>query len=228
MIAIVQARLNSTRLPNKVLFKIKNKTINKIIYKRLKKSRTLKDIIFTIPDDKKNKKLEKLLKNLKIKYFKGSNSNVLKRYYQTATNFGVKNIVRVTSDCPLIDSVILDKMVKIFKKKKVDYISNNNPPSFPHGTDLEIFKYEVLNKAFHNAKSKRDKEHVTYYITRNKRKFKIKNFKNNKNLSKIRITLDYLNDYKVIKAVFDYFYPNIYFGINEISKLYKSNPKIFK
>lgn len=228
MIAIVQARLNSTRLPNKILFKIKNKTMIEIIYKRLKKSKTLNDIIFAIPDDKKNKKLENLLKNLKIKYFKGSNSNVLERYYQTATNFGAKNIVRVTSDCPLIDTTILDKMVRIFKKKNIDYISNNNPPSFPHGMDLEIFKYKVLNKAFHKAKSKRDKEHVTYYITRNKRKFKIKNFKNKINLSKIRITLDYLNDYKIIKALFDYFYPNIYFGINEISKLYKTNPKIFK
>ena len=105
--------------------------------------------------------------------------------------------------------------------------SNNNPPSYPHGMDAEIFSFSTLKLAYLNAYSKRDKEHVTYYITRNKKKFKIKNFKNSKNLSKIRITLDYLKDYIVIKEIFNYFYPNIYFGLNKITKLYKYKPKLF-
>ncbi len=228
MIAIVQARLDSSRLPKKVLLKINKKHIFEIVYKRLKKSKFLKKIIFAIPNDKKNQFLEKKLKNLKIPYFKGPNFNVLKRYFDTAKKFKTTSIVRVTCDCPLIDAKIIDKMITFFNKNNLDYLSNNNPPSYPHGMDAEIFNFSSLKLAHLNACSKKDREHVTYYITKNKKKFKIKNFKNNKNLSKIRITLDYPNDYKVIKALFDYFYPNIYFGINEISKLYKSNPKIFK
>ena len=134
----------------------------------------------------------------------------------------------MTSDCPLIDPSIIDKMISIFKKNNLDYISNNNPSTFAHGLDAEIIKTNTLEKAYLNAKSKRDKEHVTYFITRNKKKFKIKNFKNKENFSMIRITLDYLHDYKVIKKIFNYFYPKIYFKSIDIEKLYLKKPQIFK
>jgi len=227
MIAIVQARLNSNRLPNKVLMEINKKTILELVYKRLKKSKYIKKIIFAIPNDKKNKFLEKKIKKLKFIYYKGSNLNVLKRYFEAAKKFKANNIVRVTCDCPLVDSKIIDSMISFYRKNNVDYLSNNNPPSYPHGMDAEIFNFSTLKLAYLNAYSKRDKEHVTYYITRNKKKFKIKNFKNSKNLSKIRITLDYLKDYIVIKEIFNYFYPNIYFGLNKITKLYNYKPKLF-
>ena len=82
-------------------------------------------------------------------------------------------------------------MILKFRKNNLDYLSNNNPPSFPHGLDLEIIKFDSIKKAYLNAKSSRDKEHVTYYITRNKKMFRIKNFMNKKDSSQIRITLDY-------------------------------------
>ncbi len=228
MIAFIQARVDSSRLPGKVLLKIKNKSILELIYKRLKKSKFISKIVFIIPNDNKNLILEKKLKNLKYEYFKGSNSNVLKRYYEAAKYFQSENLVRVTSDCPLIDPFIIDKMISTFKKDNLDYISNNNPPTFAHGLDAEIIKIKALEKAYLNAKSLRDKEHVTYFITRNKKKFKIKNFKNRKNFSKIRITLDYLSDYKVIKNIFNHFHPKLYFKSIDIEKLYLKKPEIFK
>ena len=119
-------------------------------------------------------------------------------------------------------------MILKFRKNNLDYLSNNNPPSFPHGLDLEIIKFDSIKKAYLNAKSSRDKEHVTYYITRNKKKFRIKNFMNKKDSSQIRITLDYKKDFTVIKKIFNNFYPNINFRLNDIEKLYLKKPKIFK
>jgi glutamate-1-semialdehyde 2,1-aminomutase len=227
MIAFIQARIDSKRLPKKVLYKIQKETIIEIIHKRLKKSKYISKIIFIIPNDKKNLILEKKLKYLRYEYFKGSNLNVLKRYYDAAKYYGSENLIRITSDCPLIDSTIIDKMILVFKKNNLDYLSNNNPPSFPHGLDVEIIRFDSLKNAYMNAKSLRDKEHVTYYITRNKKKFKIKNYKNKKNFSKIRVTLDYIDDFIVIKNIFNHFHPNFYFKLNDIEKLYLKKPQIF-
>ena len=228
MIALIQARVNSKRLPKKVLLKINRRTILEIIHKRLEKSKFITKIIFIIPNDKKNLILEKKLINLKYEYFKGSSLNVLKRYYDAAKFYKLKDLIRITSDCPLIDPSIIDKMILKFRKNNLDYLSNNNPPSFPHGLDLEIIKFDSIKKAYLNAKSSRDKEHVTYYITRNKKKFRIKNFMNKKDSSQIRITLDYKKDFTVIKKIFNNFYPNINFRLNDIEKLYLKKPKIFK
>ena len=228
MIALIQARVNSKRLPKKVLLKINRRTILEIIHKRLEKSKFITKIIFIIPNDKKNLILEKKLINLKYEYFKGSSLNVLKRYYDAAKFYKLKNLIRITSDCPLIDPSIIDKMILKFRKNNLDYLSNNNPPSFPHGLDLEIIKFDSIKKAYLNAKSSRDKEHVTYYITRNKKMFRIKNFMNKKDSSQIRITLDYKKDFTVIKKIFNNFYPNINFRLNDIEKLYLKKPKIFK
>ena len=228
MIALIQARVNSKRLPKKVLLKINRRTILEIIHKRLEKSKFITKIIFIIPNDKKNLILEKKLINLKYEYFKGSSLNVLKRYYDAAKFYKLKNLIIITSDCPLIDPSIIDKMILKFRKNNLDYLSNNNPPSFPHGLDLEIIKFDSIKKAYLNAKSSRDKEHVTYYITRNKKMFRIKNFMNKKDSSQIRITLDYKKDFTVIKKIFNNFYPNINFRLNDIEKLYLKKPKIFK
>jgi len=228
MIAIIQARVDSSRLPGKVLMEINKKSLVEIIYKRLKKNKKIKKILFVIPGDKKNLILKKKLKNLKIPFFKGSNSNVLKRYYDAAKKYKAENIIRITADCPLVDVGIINNMINIFINKKIDYISNNNPPTFPHGLDVEIFNFFSLRQAYRFSKSKRDKEHVTYYITRNKKKFKIYNYKNKKNLSKVRVTIDYIEDFDVVNKVFSYFYPDIYFGFNKIKKIIKLKPKIFK
>jgi spore coat polysaccharide biosynthesis protein SpsF (cytidylyltransferase family) len=227
MIAIIQARIDSTRFPRKVLKKIAKKSLIEIVYKRLKKLKKIKKVVVCIPDDKQNLILEKKLKYLKIPFFKGSNADVLKRYYDTAKKYTAKNIIRITSDCPLVDIGIVNKMMKIFFSRKADYISNNNPRTFPHGLDVEIFNMFALKEAFFKSTSKRDREHVTYYITRNKKKFKICNYENKINLSKFRVTVDYQEDLQVIRNIFKYFKPNIYFNFSDVKKLIQIKPKIF-
>ena len=150
---MVQARLGSTRFKDKVLKTINNQEIIKIQYKRLKKIKSKKKIIFLIPDNKKNITLRKFLKRNKIEYFLGSEKNVLDRYYQSAKRYKAKYIIRLTGDCPLIDYRIVDKLIELYKKQKVDYVSNILTRTFPHGMDMEMFNYDVLKRLRKEAKN---------------------------------------------------------------------------
>ena len=136
---IIQARLNSYRFQNKILKKIKNKTIIELLYSRLKLSKKINKIIFAIPKNPKEKKLKNLLIKIGANYFEGSENNVLKRFYDCVKKYNSEVVVRITADC-LIDPFLLDKMIKIFENKKYDYLSNTINPTFPNGLDIEIFR----------------------------------------------------------------------------------------
>ena len=115
---IIQARLGSSRLPGKVLINYKNYTLLSVLHQRLKRSQKIKDVIIATTKKREDNEIVKFCKNNSIKYFRGSENNVLNRYYQTAKKFNIKNIIRITADCPFIDPTILDKMIIEFKKKK--------------------------------------------------------------------------------------------------------------
>ena len=132
--AIIQARINSKRFRGKILKKINNTRIIEILILRLKKSKKINDIIVACSNNKDDEKIIKICKKLKIKYFVGSEHNVLERYYNTAKKFKIQNIVRITSDCPLIDPFILDNLIEKYFSKKCDYASNTIDPTFPDGT----------------------------------------------------------------------------------------------
>ena len=161
---ILQARQSSTRFPNKVLQKISGVPLIIFLLKRLIKCKRIDKVITAIPKNKKNQTLRKLLKRNNYEYFEGSEKNVLERFYLCAKKYNAKNIIRITADCPLSDPQLIDKFIRIFEKKKVDYLSNGNPPTFPDGYDIEIFKFEALKESFLKAKSLYEKEHVTPYI----------------------------------------------------------------
>jgi glutamate-1-semialdehyde aminotransferase/spore coat polysaccharide biosynthesis protein SpsF (cytidylyltransferase family) len=226
ILAIVQARYNSTRFPGKVLKKIGNKTILEIIIKRLSKSKKINKIIVACSNDNNDKKITNICKKLKISYFCGSENDVLSRFYYAAKKYDKYNIIRITADCPLIDYQIVDKLIKVFLEKKVDYASNTNPPTFPDGLDAEIFKFETLTKAHKEAKKKSEREHVTQFIINNN-KFKKFNLLNNKDHSLIRLTVDEPEDLNVIKRIFKHFKKNKFFLLGDIMGLYKSKKKIF-
>ena len=158
--AIIQARVSSSRMPGKVLEKIKEKNLLEIIFLRLKKSKKIKDIRFAIPKNTSEKKLKSFLEKNKIPFFEGSEKDVLDRYYQCAKKYKYDHIIRITGDCPLVDSSIIDEMYTIFKKKNLDFISNHSPPTFPDGLDVSIFTFDALKKAWKSSKSKYDREHV--------------------------------------------------------------------
>ena len=143
-IIIIQARLTSSRFPNKVLQKIGNFPLIEFLIKRLKSSKEIDQIIVAAPNNKKNKLIKKYIKNTKL--FFGSENDVLDRFYKTAKKFKAKNVVRICGDCPFVDTTIVDNMVKIFKKEKFDYVSNTIKPTFPDGLDAEVFSFYCLRR----------------------------------------------------------------------------------
>ncbi len=204
--AIIQARMNSSRLPNKVLLNYKNLSPLSILIKRLGKSKYLKKIIIATTTSKKDNKIVNFCKKNKVSFFRGDENNVLQRYYLAAKKFKVKKIIRITSDCPLIDFRILDQMIKNFKKKKIDYYSNAYPlPSrYPDGMDIEIFTYRTLKKTYKKAILPSEKEHVTNYMWK-KNNFKIAKKNIKEDLSNYRFTIDYKKDYIFLCKVIDSF-----------------------
>ncbi len=216
IICIVQARLNSNRLPGKILKKINKKdTFLEFLIKRLKKSKKISKIVVACPDTAEDKKIIKRLTKYKVNLFQGSELNVLDRYYQAAKKFKANVIIRITSDCPFTDPKLMDQFLEIFLKLKYDYFSNVNPPSFPDGFDIEIFSFKTLKFAWKNASSNYDKEHVTTYL-RKSNKINKGNFSLKQDYSKLRITLDNQNDLKLIQQIAKELDPNKYFSWKKI------------
>tara|TARA_B100001059_G_C17792087_1_gene560769 strand:+ start:34 stop:753 length:720 start_codon:yes stop_codon:yes gene_type:complete len=226
VIAIVQARLTSSRFPKKILKKINNKSILEILLKRISLAKKLDKIIVAIPKTKQNDKLEHFLKKKKFICFRGSELNVLERYFFAAKKYKADIIVRITSDNPLTDPKLIDLIVKKIIKEKKDYVSNGLP-SYPLGLGAEVFTSRALEKIYYSAISNFHKEHVTAYILDNKKKFKTAKLKGLNNYSKYRLTVDEPDDFKVINSIFNYYKPDIYFSFKEIIKLFKLLPKIF-
>ena len=212
-IAIIQARLNSTRLPGKVMFNINGMPLIEILYKRLKRSKELDDIV--IATNKKSKELIKFLKKKKINYFIGSENNVLNRYYKAAEKYQADIIIRLTADGVLADPVLVDQFIKKYKSLNVDYLCNSLPLTYPDGLDFEIFNFKSLKNANFKAKKLYDKEHVTPFIINNSH-LKKHNIINKEDSSNIRLTLDEVEDFETLKNIFKYFYPNIHFSWKKV------------
>ena len=227
---IVQARLGSVRLPNKILKKIENLTILEIINKRLSKSKECDDIIFAVPDNKENFALRNFIKlKMKSKMFQGSEANVLNRYFLAATKNKSDIIVRISADCPFVDHRIIDKYIKIFKKNKLDYLYNGFPHTYPDGLDVEIFNIKSLKIANKFSKKGIQKEGVTRYFRDNINKFKTKHISCPiRNVSQLRLTLDEQKDLELTRKIFNIFKPDIFFSWRKIITLSKKRRNLFK
>jgi spore coat polysaccharide biosynthesis protein SpsF (cytidylyltransferase family) len=205
-VLITQARIGSTRLPGKVLKKIGNKTLLQIHLERLCKCKSITDIIVaTTANDEDNIIYENSL-FLGFNAFKGSENDVLDRFYQAVKNIKPEWIVRVTSDCPLIDPVLVDNVVNFVRDNKKDYGSNILIENFPDGQDVEVFKFSVLEYAWNNASLLSDREHVTTYIRKNSdfnggNLFSAINYPCHNNFSDIRMTVDEKIDFDLISIL---------------------------
>lgn len=225
--AIIQARIDSKRFPNKVLKKIGNLSIIEFIIKRLSYCNLIEDVLVAIPTGKENNVLYNYLKSKSIKVFRGSKNNVLKRYYHAARKNKTDIIIRITSDCPLTDHKIVNKMIDKFKNNKTDYLSNINPPSFPDGLDAEVFTFKALQRCYLLAKNRYDLEHVTPFF-RNSGKFKIDNYKSKNNFSNLRLTIDQPEDLILVKKIAKKFATKPKFNIDDIIGIYKKDPELFE
>ena len=198
---IIQARLGSTRLPQKALLNLdeKNSTLFYVI-NQLKNCKRIEKIVVATTDLKEDDLIEKTVGNFGVTCFRGNEKDVLDRYYNCAKKFEFDFIVRITADCPLIDPQIVDNVINNFDSSKEDYISNTLKNTFPKGLDVEVFTFSALKKTWIESKLPSEREHVTQYI-RNNPSFKIKNYENEENLSEHRWTLDREEDLVFIREI---------------------------
>ena len=226
---IIQARTGSTRLPNKILLKICDKEILLHLLDRVLAAKKVGPIVVATTDRPGDDIIVDLVKSYhpRVSFFRGSEEDVLDRYYQAARQLiGTEpddwDIIRITSDCPLIDPLVIDRHITAFDQKQVDYLSSRiYKRTWPHGMELEIFTFRALETAWHQAREKYEREHVTPYIyTSHATPFKISEFTAEQDWSNLRFTIDYQEDYLFIKAIYEKLYPvNPLFGLVDILKL---------
>ena len=200
--AIIQARLNSSRLNKKILLKIENKNLLEHLFSQLSYSTHIDKKIIATTINKTDDEIENLAKLQNITFFRGNPLDVLDRYYRCAKFFNLETIVRISGDAPLIDPSIVDKTIEYYKKNNFDYVSNFFNRSYPIGTEIEIFSFKTLEKCWMNAKKSSEKEHVTPFIYNHPELFKIGHIEYKKNISHLHWTVDQIEDFKFVELIF--------------------------
>jgi len=226
VLAIVQARMGSTRLPGKVLKEVNGKPLISILFHRLSLCKKIDKIVLATSDSKENDELSNIVSKLGFAVFHGNEDDVLNRYYEAAKLSKPKTVVRITGDCPIIEPKLVDNIIEFYQTNEVDYASNINPPTFPDGLDTEVFSFIALEKANQQATLPYDREHVTPFL-RSNLQFKKINYKNTEDLSNERWTVDEPADFEVIKNIINYFSPNLDFTMLDIINLKNIHPEYF-
>jgi len=211
--AIIQARMGSKRLPGKVMMKINNKPVLHYVLNQVSHAKKLSKIIVATTTLKQDDVIFNYCKENSFDVYRGHPTDVLDRYYNCTKEYDLDTVVRITADCPFIDYKIIDKCISFFNNPKSDYFSNTISKNgkkwtetyngFPIGFAVEVFSFDALAKAWKNGKKPTDREHVTEYIWQHPQLFKINSLQNNEDLSKIRLVIDYENDFKFVKSIIE-------------------------
>jgi glutamate-1-semialdehyde 2,1-aminomutase len=225
-VAIIQARMGSTRLPNKVMKPIGGVPMIEILLARLSRAREIDQIVLATSSHIRNAPLVAHVQSLGYECIYGSENDVLERYIVAARQSLADVVVRITGDCPLIDPGLVDEIVRRFKSSDVDYCSNVFPATFPDGLDTEVFSFQALERASQETNEVFDREHVTPYLRRSGL-FKLGVLTHTKNLNCLRWTVDEQSDFDVVSRVFGHFAPNIHFSWTEVLTLQSKEPEIF-
>lgn len=227
--AIIQARMGSTRLPGKVLKKVMGKSLLELQLERVKRAESIDEIIIATTDKVEDEPIVDLCKKLSISHFRGSENDVLSRYYYAAKESHVDVIVRLTSDCPLIDPDVINKTVSDFINGNYDYVTNCRIRTYPRGLDTEVFSFGKLSEIQKKAQKPYEREHVTPYFYENPQLFSIKDSMNLEDLSKYRLTVDTEEDFTLIKNIFEALYhDHNEFTLGDIISVLKENPSWFE
>lgn len=227
VVAIIQARTGSTRLPNKIFSQLSGYSLLYHVVNRLKPSKEINQIVVATTNSSNDNCIQDWCEKFNIDFYRGSEQNVLKRYFETAKKFKADIIIRVTADDPFKDYRIIDKAVTILKEEKIDFVCNNSPVSFPEGLDVEVLTMDALSQSYHKSTLDFEKEHVTQFIHKNKNKFKTFNIKNDIDLSSHRWTIDTEEDYLFAKEIYsNLFKPNKFFLPEDIYQLLKKMPEL--
>jgi len=229
IIAVVQARYSSSRLPGKVMKKILGRPMLELQLERVCQSKFIDKLIVATSQQSDDDPIEALCQQTGTICFRGSLDNVLDRFYRAAADYEPDHVVRLTGDCPLLDSSIIDKIIELHITGGYDYTSNVFPSSFPDGLDTEVMKFSVLQKAWKNATLPSELEHVTPYINQHSEKFKLGNYSNDDNLSYMRWTVDESEDFEFVTRIYGELYEqNTKFTYADILKLLSENPELLK
>jgi glutamate-1-semialdehyde 2,1-aminomutase len=226
VVALVQARMGSTRLPNKVMKPISGIPMIELLLSRLSQAKEVSQIVVATSVDVRNQVLVNHVQKLGYACEQGSENDVLDRFLQAARKHQANVVVRITGDCPLVDPGLVDEVIQHFRAANVDYFSNINPATYPDGLDVEVFTAKALEQASLETSKFFDREHVTPYL-RESGRFNIASMQYSQDLSALRWTVDEPTDFAVIEKVFQYFYPRIDFTWREVLNLQQQQPQLF-
>lgn len=232
ILAIIQARMGSTRFPGKILMEIDGKPLLQYQIDRIKESLLLDRIVVATSTVRRDDVIEEFCIKNDINCFRGSENDVLNRYYNCARKFNASIVVRLTADCPLIDPKIIDETISLFLESKVDFAANTAPPEtsmYPEGVDVEVFSYHALSRAERECENSLDREHVTLYFWRYNENFSTIQLKRDTDVSKYRITIDYAEDFAVMEfLISELKRQNKYGYLDDIVAILNENPEIRK
>jgi spore coat polysaccharide biosynthesis protein SpsF len=228
-VIIVQARMASTRLPGKIMKEVLGKTLLEHQIERLRRVKQADKLVIATTDHGEEQPIVDLCERLEVDSFRGSENDVLSRYYGAATQYGADMVVRITSDCPLIDPAVVDGVIDHFQRRhsEVDYASNTFPElTYPRGMDTEVFSYRALKEAYQEAVDLPEREHVTIFIKRRPERYRIVNLPYRQDVSRHRWTVDTPEDLELIARILTALYPqNPEFTLEDCLDLLKKHPE---
>ena len=230
VVTVIQARVGSTRLPNKISRPLMGKPLLTRMVERVQAAKLAGTVVVattTSPDDEA---IVTLCQQEGFLYYRGDEDDLLDRHYQVGKQYQATAVVKIPSDCPLIDPAIIDKVIGNYLNDPIDFVSNLHPPTYPDGNDVEVIAMPALTQAWHKATRQLEREHTTPYLWENPDQFQLRNVVWETGLDYSmthRWTIDYLEDYHFIKAIYEALFPgNPLFGLNDILALLQQQPHI--
>ncbi|HEY9900174.1 MAG TPA: glycosyltransferase family protein [Pantanalinema sp.] len=231
-VAIIQARMGSSRLPGKILMPLGDRTVLEHVVARTRACPLIDEVVVATTQGPQDDVLLPVLERLGVPCFRGSEGDVLERYYQAALQQRADVVVRVTSDCPLLDPQVLTRLLEAFFVARAgetpcDYLSNTLTRTFPRGLDAEVFSFEALAQAHAEAREPYEREHVTPFLYFHPDRFALNDFRDDADASGHRWTLDTIDDYRLIEALYAALYrPNELFSTREALSYLDRHPQL--
>ena len=218
--------MGSTRLPGKVLLDLAGETVLARVVNRLRRSRLCAEIVIATTEDPRDDVIEQECRRLSVKCSRGSELDVLDRYHRTAGEARAEAVVRITSDCPLIDPEVVDDTIQVFLNEHAEYASNVNPRRFPRGLDTEVFTAAALDRAWAEARETYQREHVTPYLSEHPELFRFSALVAEHDYSEHRWTLDTPEDFQLLREIYSSFRNVATFGWRDVLALVERRPEL--
>ena len=225
--AIIQARMSSTRLPGKVLLPLSDKPVLEHVIQRVRNCKLVDKVVVATTVHDSDDIIENWCKKNNFNYYRGSLEDVLDRFYKVASQYKAENILRITADCPVIDSGIIDEVIEKYHEGNFDFYGLSG--EFPDGLDCSMFSFKALETAWKNSKLQSEREHVGPYIANHPELFAIGGYEKFKNLGHLRLTLDDPRDYQLLSTIFNKLYDlDNFFNHEMIINLLNESPALLK